>query len=270
MKLSTALITGEPLLIEPEKLKAHILKTERLLASPMMKDRAPQDPFWAYYYGKRPKPEVINGVSVIPVSGVITTGASDFDCDLGACDVQDVSDWMDEAAANPAVRAVMLDINTPGGTGIGVPELADKVRNFPKPIVAFTGVQCCSAGYWIASAAERVIATPSSYVGSIGVYIAIEDLSKAYDNFGVKMEVIKSGDLKAAGVPGTSLTDAQRANMQDLVDALHADFKAAVTMRRTGVAEDSMRGQSFKGKDAAALGLITGLVSSRAEALTSI
>jgi len=104
--------------------------------------------------------------------------------------------------------------------------------------------------------------TPSATVGSIGVYMAIPDVSKAYESMGVRMDVIKSGTLKGAGIEGTSLSEAQRANLQEQVNAIHADFKAAVLGKRRSVEASDMEGQVFSGKVAAQKGLVTGLTSS--------
>jgi ClpP class serine protease len=76
---------------------------------------------------------------------------------------------------------------------------------------------------------------------------------------GVRMDVIKSGTLKGAGIPGTSLTDAQRADLQAQVEEIHADFKASVLGKRSMVADEDMEGQVFSGRTAARKGLVTGL-----------
>ena len=131
-----------------------------------------------------------------------------------------------------------------------------------KPTVAFTDTEAASAAYWIGSAADRFVATPSATVGSIGVYMAIPDVSKAYESMGVKMEVIKSGSLKGAGIEGTSLSDAQRANLQEQVNAIHADFREAVRSKRRLAKDEDMEGQVFSGKVAARKGLVTGLGTS--------
>jgi ClpP class serine protease len=125
--------------------------------------------------------------------------------------------------------------------------------------VAFTDTEAASAAYWIGSAADRFVATPSATVGSVGVYMAIPDYSKAFEMEGVRMDVIKSGTLKGAGIPGTSLTDAQRADLQAQVEEIHADFKASVLGKRSMVADEDMEGQVFSGRTAARKGLVTGL-----------
>jgi ClpP class serine protease len=101
--------------------------------------------------------------------------------------------------------------------------------------------------------------------------MAIPDYSKAAEMAGIKMVVIKSSGspLKGAGIEGTSLSEEQVANLQEGVDSIHEDFKAAVKAKRTMVSDESLRGQVFSGKQAAAKGLITGIADSFAQALAS-
>jgi len=86
---------------------------------------------------------------------------------------------------------------------------------------------------------------------------------------GIKMVVIKSGKFKGAGIEGTSLDEGQMANLQESVDTIHSEFKAAVLMKRKMVKAEAMEGQTFSGKQAAAQGLVTGLADSFSEALRS-
>jgi len=95
--------------------------------------------------------------------------------------------------------------------------------------------------------------------------IAIAGLSGLHfsaQSMGVKMEVIKSGTLKGAGIEGTSLSEAQRADLQEQVNAIHTDFRSAVKSKRKKVDDSDMEGQVFSGKVAASKGLVTGLTTS--------
>jgi ClpP class serine protease len=101
--------------------------------------------------------------------------------------------------------------------------------------------------------------------------MAVPDMSKLYEDSGVRMVVIKSSGspLKGAGIEGTSLSDEQIADLQAGVDSIHEDFKAAIRSKRTLVADSALRGQVFSGKQAAAQGLVTGLADSFNKALAS-
>lgn len=257
--LTNGLSGREPLLIDPAKAKDHAVLAEKFGFTEML----------SQLFGVAPKPYVVDGIGVIPVVGVIGKGLSPLEKMMGAADVNEISEALDAFAANPEVEKVALQISSPGGTVTGVEELANKVRSFGKPTMAYTDSEMASAAYWIGSAADRVVASPSSTVGSIGVYMAIPDYSKAAEMAGIKMVVIKSGKFKGAGIEGTSLDEGQMGNLQEGVDTIHAEFKAAVNMKRKMVKAETMEGQVFSGKQAAANGLVTGLADSFNDALRS-
>jgi len=257
--LTNGLSGREPLLIDPTKAKDHAVLAEKFGFTEML----------SQLFGVAPKPYVVDGIGIIPVVGVIGKGLSPLEKMMGAADVNEISEALDAFAANPEVEKVALQISSPGGTVTGVEELANKVRNLSKPTLAYTDSEMASAAYWIGSAADRVVASPSSTVGSIGVYMAIPDYSEAAKMQGIKMVVIKSGKFKGAGIEGTSLDEGQMSNLQEGVDTIHAEFKEAVNMKRKMVKAEAMEGQVFSGKQAAAQGLVTGLADSFNDALRS-
>ena len=212
-------------------------------------------------FGSPDKPSVVNGYGIVPLKGVIGKGLLPIEKMMGAADLNEFTDSVRAMAADPSVHTIVLDVSSPGGTVTGVEEAAGVVRSAGKPTIAFTDTEMASAAYWIGASADRVVATPSATVGSIGVYMAFADTSKMYESAGVKVEVIKSGDLKAAGLDGTSLSDAQRNDLQAQVDEIHAEFKASIRSKRALVNDNAMRGQVFSGRAAAKQGLVTGLVS---------
>jgi len=257
--LTNGLSGREPLLIDPAKAKDHAVLAEKFGFTDML----------AQLFGVAPKPYVVDGIGIVPVVGVIGKGLSPLEKMMGASDVNDLADAVDAFAANPEVEKVAFQISSPGGTVTGVEELANKIRGLGKPTLAYTDSEMASAAYWIGSAADRVVASPSSTVGSIGVYLAIPDYSKAAEMAGIKMVVLKSGKFKGAGIEGTSLNEDQIQNLQASVETIHAEFKAAVNMKRKLVKADAMEGQTFSGKQAASQGLVTGLADSFSEALRS-
>jgi signal peptide peptidase SppA len=257
--LTNGLSGREPLLIEPAKAKDHAVLAEKFGFTDML----------AQLFGVAPKPYVVDGIGIVPVVGVIGKGLSPLEKMMGAVDINDLSDQVDAFAANPEVEKIAFHVSSPGGTVTGVEELANKIRNLSKPTMAYTDSEMASAAYWISSASDKVTASPSSSVGSIGVYMAIPDYSKAAEMAGIKMVVIKSGKFKGAGIEGTSLDENQMGNLQEGVDTIHAEFKQAVNMKRKMVKAEAMEGQVFSGKQAAAQGLVTGLADSFSAALRS-
>lgn len=221
--------------------------------------------------GDRPQAYVRNdGIGVIPIDGVIGRGVSPLEAMLGAADINTISDNIDAFEADPMVKKVVFRVNSPGGTVTGVPELASKIRGMKKPTMAY-GEEANSAALWLAAAADRFTALPSGSIGSVGVYMVIPDFSQAYADAGVRMVVIKSrqSPLKGAGIEGTSLTEAQIADLQAQVDSIDEEFMASIKMTRTNVSQDAFTGGTFTGKQAVNLGLVTGLADSFEEALRS-
>jgi signal peptide peptidase SppA len=257
--LTNGLSGREPLLIDPTKAKDHAVLAEKFGFTDML----------AQLFGVAPKPYVVDGIGIIPVVGVIGKGLSPLEKMMGAVDVNDLSEQVDAFAANPEVEKIAFQVSSPGGTVTGVEELANKIRNLGKPTMAYTDSEMASAAYWISSASDKVTASPSSSVGSVGVFIAIPDYSKAAEMAGIKMVVIKSGKFKGAGIEGTSLDENQLGNLQASVDTIHAEFKEAVNMKRKMVKAEAMEGQTFSGKQAAQQGLVTGLADSFNDALRS-
>ena len=198
--------------------------------------------------------------AIIPLKGVIGKCLPEMETYCGSCDLEEVEEMLEDAVRDDAVKVIILSVDSPGGVSVGVPEFARRIRNCPKRVIAFTESEACSAAYWIASQASEFIATPSSSVGSVGCYIAYLDESEAYRKDGYKMEVIKSGDLKGAGISGTALSDAQRKMLHDQTVEIHTDFKDDVKAVRSFVQDSDMEGQVFSGKVAASKGLVTGLV----------
>ena len=198
--------------------------------------------------------------AIIPLKGVIGRGLPEMETYCGSCDLEEVEEMLEDAVRDDAVKVIILSVDSPGGVSVGVPEFARRIRNCPTRVIAFTESEACSAAYWIGSQASEFYATPSSSVGSVGCYIAYLDESEAYRKDGYKMEVIKSGDLKGAGISGTALSDAQRKMLHDQTVEIHTDFKDDVKAVRSFVQDSDMEGQVFSGKVAASKGLVTGLV----------
>lgn len=211
-----------------------------------------------------PQMEIRDGIAHIPVGGVIGVKLSNFEKGAGAVDVRDIAAELDEAASNPAVRGIILDIDSPGGMVSGTPELAARISEVEKPVFAFTDGLMASAAYWLASSAQQIFATPSTEIGSIGVYIPWIDSSQRYKTAGYNVKVIRSGKYKGMGYPGTPLTQEQEDLLQERVNSLAEDFYAQVESARDGkVPRTAMQGQTFSAKEALKVGLIDEIVSSK-------
>jgi len=250
----------EALLIEPAKANDHRVLAEKFGFTDML----------AQLFGEVPKAYIAeDGTGVIPIAGVIGKSLSPLEKMTGAVDVSDIGDTIDEYCMNPQVTRIAFQVSSPGGTVTGVEELANKVRNIAKPTMSYTDTEMASAAYWVAAAADKVVASPSSTVGSVGVYMVVADYSEAAKAEGIKMIVIKAGQHKAIGVPGAEVTDAHQAHLQEGVDEIWSDFKSSVLKTRKLVKAEDMEGQVFSGKQAAQRGLVTGLADSFNEAVAT-
>ncbi|NTU67974.1 MAG: signal peptide peptidase SppA [Chlorobiaceae bacterium] len=175
------------------------------------------------------------GVAVIPVSGTLMKNPSFIEkLFFGATDMAEIQDSIMTAAANKDISGIVLNISSPGGTVAGTPELAESVKaaNQKKPVVAYVDDLAASAAYWIASQAESIYASRQAVVGSIGVRMAMYDMSKAYEQAGIKVIPIDTGKFKSAGLAGTEISDEQKQMYQDIVDAHFSEFKSAVIKGR--------------------------------------
>jgi signal peptide peptidase SppA len=212
---------------------------------------------------------VEDGIGVVAIEGPILRKADLFArVFFGATGSEDVGAALREAGARDDIKAVFLNIDSPGGTVAGTPELAAAVAslNEQKPVYAFSSGLMCSAAYWVASQARAIYATPSAQVGSIGVVQAVIDNSAALDKAGIKVEVFSVGKYKAMGAPGTPLTDDQRELISSNLAEIAGEFHAAVLARGRAIPAEAMEGQTFSGKQAQRHNL-AGMVPDRAEAM---
>jgi len=259
-----------PLLINPSQAEAYLERAAGI-ELPLGAKMSDMGEMLAAIFGAKQTLEKFPPFAVVPVHGVIGRNLSELESMCGCCDVHAIEEMLEECERDPSIKTIILDIDSPGGTSVGVPELANRIKACSKEVIAFTGSECCSAAYWIGSqAGAGFYATPSSSVGSVGVYIAYPDLSKAYEMEGVRMDVIRAGAYKGAGIPGTSLDAGQRKMLEAEVAEIWADFKAAVKSVRSFVDDASMEGQTFSGKKAAEAGLVTGLVNGFDELMMSL
>lgn len=208
--------------------------------------------------------QATTAVAVIPVLGVIESRMEAMSALSGATSPQSIARAFRTALADPAVTAIVLDVDSPGGTVSGLVELADeiyKARGGKKPIVAVANSMAASAAYWIASQADEFVVTPSGEVGSIGVLTMHADLSKALEDEGVKVTFIHAGKHKVEGNPYEALGAEARAAIQADIDAYYRMFTSAVARGRR-VSVDMVRSEAFGegrmvlAKEAAARGMV--------------
>ncbi|WP_430735526.1 S49 family peptidase [Halodesulfovibrio aestuarii] len=204
--------------------------------------------------------ETRSGIAIINMYGVMGRRLDAFEEMCGGCSCQTLGKHINHALANDAVDALLVDVDSPGGTLAGLDELSGTImrgRNI-KPIVAYTDANMCSAAYWVASSATAIVSTKSATVGSIGVFTTHYDESAKDAARGVTRTIIKAGAYKAA--MSESLTDESLGYMQGHLQAAYDTFVEAVAEHR-GVEVEAVHpamadGKIFTGKQALSAGLV--------------
>ncbi|MFC1981819.1 signal peptide peptidase SppA [Chloroflexota bacterium] len=200
-------------------------------------------------------------VAVIRLSGIIADSNQQGLLTTGGISPKQVRDYLRNAEGDGGIKAVVLRIDSPGGSAAASQEIASEVRHFKevtgKPVVISMGDITASGGYYISAHADSIVANPSTLTGSIGVishFIYIEGL---LDKLGLELETIKTGRHKDMGI--WPLTEEQRQIMQDITDDLYEQFVATVAEGRgLQVAEVKQlaTGQLYTGVQALSLGLV--------------
>ena len=206
--------------------------------NPMPKAAAPQ----AARPGNRS-----GAIAVVGVYGAITQRASMMSICDGGTSTQAISQALRQANADETVSAIVLDIDSPGGSVYGVAELAAEIRASAKPVTAVANSLAASAAYWLGTAAAEFYVTPGGEVGSIGVWMAHEDWSKALADSGVTTTLISAGKFKTEGHPYAPLDAEARDFMQSRVNDYFGSFTRDVAKGRK-VAVDQVRNGMGQGR----------------------
>lgn len=204
-----------------------------------------------------------DGVALIEIRGRMQKQQSSMG---SAASTVAVRQQIRAAVRSEDVRAILMVVDSPGGTVAGTKELADDIAaaGKTKPVIGFAEDMAASAAYWAISQATQVFAQPTAMVGSIGTYGVVHDMSALAAKEGVKVHVIRAGALKGAGTPGTEVTPEQLAAFQEEVNTLNEFFLAGVASGR-GMTIDQVRalatGQAWIGQKAVDAGLIDGVAT---------
>ena len=176
--------------------------------------------------------------AVIPLYGTIMPRAGVFSEISGATSLETFQARLRDADRDPDVSSIVLDVASPGGSVELVPETAEAIRNTKTPTVAVANTDAASAAYWLATAADELVVTPSGEVGSIGVWTAHQNIAGAQEKLGVQTTLISAGKYKVEGNPFGPLDDEAREAIQAKVDHYYDLFVADVARGRGVSAED--------------------------------
>jgi signal peptide peptidase SppA len=211
-------------------------------------------------HGDAPYP-LVDGIAVIEISGVLIHRGSWIGQSSGQTSYEGIAAQIEAAASDPAVRGLALEIDSFGGEVAGVFDLADRIRAIrtQKPVWAFVAEHAFSAGYALASQADRILLPRTGALGSIGVVVLHADMSGQLDQDGVRVTLIHSGSHKVDGNPYQPLPEAVQGNIQREIDVLRFLFAETVAAGRSGrLSEEAAlatEAATYRGTDAVAAGL---------------
>lgn len=210
---------------------------------------------------KSSKPPQAN-LAQIEIRGMMTKNGSSLS-DAGSTTL--IRQEIRAAMKNPDIDGVLILIDSPGGTVSGQFELASDLESLSnaKPTITLFEDQGTSAALWAGVMSSKVYAnTEHAMIGSLGTYMGLYDYSGMAEQKGIKPVLIRTGDLKGAGFPGTEITDEQKANLQAWVDQAHSAFSSTL-QRRRNLSKEQMaelsKGGIYSAKAAMKLGLIDGI-----------
>lgn len=185
----------------------------------------------------------VNGnVAVIPLVGTVAQRMSLLTHASGGMSTDWFGREFDKAMADDSIGAVVLDVDSPGGSVYGVSELSEKIHSARggKPIIAVANSLMASAAYWIASAADQIVVTPGGEIGSVGVLAVHTDYSQAEAAEGVKTTLVHAGTYKTEGNPHEPLTGEALTAIQKRVDEYYTMFIDSLARNR-GVSAKGVR-----------------------------
>lgn len=214
--------------------------------------------------GGRTTPDSAAGsgeVGVIYIEGTIATGRSSslFEAGAGA---EAIAASLRKAAGRPGLKAVVIRLNSPGGTPAASQEIEkelQRLRQAGKVVVASMGDVAASGAYWIAAGADQIVANPGTITGSIGVFMQTTNLEGLYDKIGMDQEIFKSGPYKDMGSSDRPVTPEERAIFQSMVDDIYNQFVEVVARGRHKDVDEVRAladGRVYTGRQAKELGLV--------------
>lgn len=201
-------------------------------------------------------------VGVIYIEGPIVGGSSTYSLFGVQSGSESIMMRLRMAADDPSVKAVVLRINSPGGSAAASQEIAQEMKRLSlsgKPVVVSMADAAASGAYWISAGADKIIANPATITGSIGVIMPVQNYVELYDKLGIEMENITSGKHKDMGSPSRPLTDEERNILKSMVNDIYNQFIEVVAEGRNMKLEEVKKiadGRIFTGRQALELGLV--------------
>ena len=175
----------------------------------------------------------VDGTAQVDVSGpIMKSGGGLLQLLFGGTSIDGLRSKLRAAEEDKDVERMVLNIDSPGGTAKGVASLASEIRALETETVAFASGDMLSAAYWIGSAADRVVASPISRVGSIGVYSTLQSQKKRKEAAGIETKIVRSTPKKGITDPSEQISEDAVKKVQGIVDRMHSEFAKDVAQNR--------------------------------------
>jgi signal peptide peptidase SppA len=196
-----------------------------------MEDEARE--FFSFFINQRPPVQIdSNGIAVITVSGILGNNLTPLEKLLGFTDYEDIQAELEQCQEEGA-KALLLEIDSPGGEAQGALETAQRIAELELPKASYSAGLDASAAYFLSSSVDRKFVSPSAWSGSIGTILPWIDQTRLWDAFGISWEpVIGAGETFKGTGAGPELTDTDRVHLQGQVDAMSAVFREHVSNYR--------------------------------------
>jgi protease IV len=201
----------------------------------------------------------IGNVALIKVNGVITGNGGSSYLTGSTLSSQEIVAFIEDAENSPWVEAIVIEINSPGGSAVASDEIASALKKTTKPTVAVIREVGASGGYWVASATDHVVANRMSITGSIGVISSYLEFSGLMEKYGVNYQRLVAGENKDIGSPFRALTENEEEILQEKLDIIHDYFIQAIAENRAlseTEVEQLATGEFFLGIEAQQLNLV--------------
>ena len=202
----------------------------------------------------------LDAVAIVEVKGVITCGKAPYGlAETGMAYSERVIQDLETASADPRVAAIVLDVDSPGGTVVASVDIYRALKECPKPIVTSMGEVAASGGYYIACGTQYIIARPATLTGSIGVRWEFVNAQKLMQELGIEVQTIKSGKHKDQGGWHRPLSEEEIAMLQPMIEETWSEFVRVVAQNRD-LPEEAVRaladGRILTGRQALGAGLV--------------
>lgn len=172
---------------------------------------------------------------------------------------EEIISQLDEAESNPDVKAILIRVNSPGGSAAASQEIYEELKKVEKPVVVSVSETCASGAYYISAAADSIIANRSSSVGSIGVIMQIPNFEGLFEQLGIEYVTIKQGEFKDVGSVDRPITEEETRMLEAQLKEIYEQFISDVADSR-GMEISEVRelatGWVYLGTEALDLGLI--------------